>query len=329
MATERVWAVGVVLASAMAGCPRPPPPAAPARAVATVDGQPISALDLRRELWRVHGKPEPGDASRQPLAEALLDHMIEEKVLAAAAVAAGITVTPQQLEAQWESARDGYRMEDFQATLYAQMQTPELVKARLRDRLLVEKFLEERTRDQPKITDDEVKRYYEAQPARWRVPQQVRARQIVVRTVEEARPLLERLHKGEDFARLAREHSVAPEKDRGGDLGFFPRGVMPEVFDRTCFALEVGQVSDVITSEYGQHIFQVTEKRAEQLRPLSVVDAEIRDVLRQARRQDVEDRLIRELRMKAVVVRDDDALRWAADAEGVAQDGAVAAPGGG
>jgi parvulin-like peptidyl-prolyl isomerase len=230
-----------------------------------------------------------------------------------AARAAGITVPPRELEAAWEASQEGYRTEDFKGALYAQMQTPQRMKAQLEERLLTEKFLADKTRVLPRITDAEVRQFYEVNRGRYRVQEQVRARQVVLRTPEEARIIADRLARGEDFAKLAREFSVAPEKERGGDLGFFQKGVMPEVFDKVCFALEPGQVSDVITSEYGQHIFQVTERRPESAQPLEAVDAEIREQLRRAQVELAENRLLVDLRNKAVVVKDGEALQWAAD----------------
>jgi len=309
-----------LLALVALGCPRAPTPPPQARPVAVVDGDPILALDLRREVWRVHGPPTAGDSGRLVVAASLLEQLVEQHILARAARAANITVPAREVQAAWDAAQDGYRAEDFGAAVYAQMQTPERLKALLEERLLVERFLLEKTRSIPRATDEAVRRHYEARKDQYKVAETVRARQVVVRTMEEARILLDRLNHGEDFAKLAREHSVAPEKDRGGDLGFFARGVMPAVFDRVCFTLEPGQVSDVVTSEYGQHIFQVTEKRPEVMQPLEAVDAEIRDTLRRAEVQATEDRVIAELVHKAVVHKDAEALAWAAD-QAVVLDG--------
>lgn len=322
MATERLLAA-LLVGGLLSGCPRAPVAPASQRTVATVDGQAIAAVDLRRDLWRIHGKPEPGDVDRLALAEALLDQRIDQKVLANAARTAGVGVPARELDAAWEASQEGYRTEDFKSALYAQMQTPQRMKAQLEERLLTEKFLADKTRDLPRISDGEVRRFYEANRRAYNVPEQVRARQVVVRTPEEARIIADRLARGEDFAKLAREFSVAPEKERGGDLGFFPKGVMPDVFDKVCFSLETGQVSDVVTSEYGQHIFQVTERRPETAQPLEAVDAAIREQLRRAAVELEENRTLVELRNKAVVVKDREALQWAADVLAVLDGGGV------
>ena len=92
--------------------------------------------------------------------------------------------------------------------------------------------------------------------------EQVRASHILVNDEAQARDLLAQLQGGADFADLAREHSLDPStKDKGGDLGFFPRStlVVPEV-ENVAFALSVGQISDVIHSPMGYHIVQVVER---------------------------------------------------------------------
>ncbi|MCL6430509.1 MAG: peptidylprolyl isomerase [Anaerolineae bacterium] len=91
--------------------------------------------------------------------------------------------------------------------------------------------------------------------------EQVHARHILVDKEEEARAALERIHKGEDFAAVAREVSTdTSTKENGGDLGWFSRGQMVEEFETAAFSLQPGQVSDVVKTAYGFHIIKVEER---------------------------------------------------------------------
>jgi len=97
--------------------------------------------------------------------------------------------------------------------------------------------------------------------------EQVHLRQILVSTPATAQTLRDRARKGEDFAALAKQHSLdETSKANGGDLGWVPKGVLDPRLDAVIFDLPVGQVSDVITTNFGYHIVQVLEK--DKARPL-------------------------------------------------------------
>ncbi len=127
------------------------------------------------------------------------------------------------------------------------------------------------------VTDDDVKKFYEENPARFEEPEMLRACHILLGTIDpvtrqpltagqkeakrkQAEDLLQRVKKGEDFAKLAKEYSEDPgSKDRGGEYTF-PRGQMVPEFEAAAFALGENQISDVVTTQYGYHIIKLLEK---------------------------------------------------------------------
>ncbi len=91
--------------------------------------------------------------------------------------------------------------------------------------------------------------------------EQIHARHILVEKEEDAKAALDRIKKGEDFAKVAQAVSTdTSTKDKGGDLGWFPRGQMMSEFDKAAFALQPGQVSDLVQTAYGFHIIKVEER---------------------------------------------------------------------
>jgi peptidyl-prolyl cis-trans isomerase C len=127
------------------------------------------------------------------------------------------------------------------------------------------------------ITDEEVRKYFEENPARFEEPEMIRVSHILLSTVDTAtrQPLSEarkeakrkqmdeilgRIKAGEDFAKLVREFSEDPgSKERGGEYTF-PRGQMVPEFEAAAFALGENQVSDVVTSQFGYHIIKMLER---------------------------------------------------------------------
>jgi peptidyl-prolyl cis-trans isomerase D len=146
----------------------------------------------------------------------------------------------------------------------------------------------------------EVKALYQERLETYDVPEQVRARHILLRVepgasearIEERRQQAEairaRLAGGEDFARLAEELSEDPgSKPNGGDLGFFRRGQMVKPFEDAAFALAPGELSAVVRSDFGFHLLRVEERKAAQLRTFEQAKAELaRDLItREAARE--------------------------------------------
>ena len=123
--------------------------------------------------------------------------------------------------------------------------------------MLLEKVVAVDVNAKVQVTEAEAESYYKAKRKLYTTDRRVRAAQIVVRDRDRAEAILKRLKAGEEFDKVAREVSIGPEAVKGGDLGFFEQGVMPEAIDRLVFSLPVGKLSGVVQSPYGFHIFKV------------------------------------------------------------------------
>jgi parvulin-like peptidyl-prolyl isomerase len=104
------------------------------------------------------------------------------------------------------------------------------------------------------VLDHEIARRLEqAQPARAHV------RQLLLKSLEEAEAARERLNQGEEFERISLEASRAPNAEGGGELGYVVQGTLPQDLDEVIFAMEPGTTSQPVPSPAGYHIFQVLE----------------------------------------------------------------------
>jgi peptidyl-prolyl cis-trans isomerase D len=140
------------------------------------------------------------------------------------------------------------------------------------------------------VSDREIQRYYEQNSFRYQTDEQVRASHILFKTgpdkdEEEVRRraegVLAEAKAGADFAELARRHSEDTSAEKGGDLGLFGRGQMVPEFEAAAFALNEGEVSDLVRSTYGFHIIKLNGKEAAYTRSLDSVRDEIRTALTQ------------------------------------------------
>lgn len=120
-------------------------------------------------------------------------------------------------------------------------------KSMIKDEMMVQKMIA-KVREEAKVTPDDLR--------------EVRARHILVTTEAEAKELLERVKKGEDFSSLAKKYSQDPGSAvKGGDLGYFSTGMMVAPFEKSAFGLKVGEVSGLVKTAFGYHIIKVTDSR--------------------------------------------------------------------
>jgi len=137
------------------------------------------------------------------------------------------------------------------------------------------------------LTNEDYEDYYKSYIDDFSIPAKGRASHILIKfgddrekAKSDATALLERVKKGDDFATLAREHSGdTGSAGKGGDLGFFSRGMMVKPFEDAAFSMEKGEISELVETVYGLHIIKMTDFVEEKSRPLAEVKGEIRKVL--------------------------------------------------
>jgi parvulin-like peptidyl-prolyl isomerase len=88
---------------------------------------------------------------------------------------------------------------------------------------------------------------------------EVHCAHILVKTQKDALGVLERLNRGDKFANVAKDVSLCPSKKRGGDLGTFTRGRMVKEFEQAAFALQKGQISPIVKTQFGYHVIKRLE----------------------------------------------------------------------
>jgi len=180
----------------------------------------------------------------------------------------------------------------------------------LQDQLLNKKFADVLT-----VTDEAEQQYYKENVDQFSQPETVRASHILVKIEEgadetakaaaqtKAKEILTKVQaEGSDFAALAKENSDCPSKNKGGDLGFFPReGAMVEPFAKAAFDMKVGDTSDLVETQFGYHIIKVTERKPAAVKSFDEVKTEITETLTNTKKREVMTRYRDELHSAATI----------------------------
>ncbi len=206
---------------------QPAKPQATDPVVATVNGDEIRLSEVRAAQGQL---PEQyRDAPLELIFQPLVDQMIDRKLAAAEARKQKVQDDPT-VKRQLAAAEDSV----LQSALW-------------------NRKIEEA------LSDEKVRARYDQEIAGKAGQEEVHARHILVKTEAEAREVKAALEKGSDFAKLAGEKSIDPTP--GGDLGFFPRGVMVPEFTEAAFKLKPGEISEPVQSKFGWHVIRLEAKR--------------------------------------------------------------------
>lgn len=255
-----------------------PTPTPPAPLAAQVNGQYIFLTDYERRVAQYEQALADQGLDPAQARDQVLEGLIDGALIQQGAVALGIQVSDEELDRQVEADIEaGGGQAAFNEWLEATGQTREDYREMLRQSMISQRAMEAVTGGLQ--TEAE----------------QVHARHIQVESEEEAQEILAQLQQGADFATLARERSTdLATRENGGDLGWFPRGMVAPELENAAFALQPGEVSDVLPLGEGYHLIQLVEREA--ARPLPP-DMQIE--LQQA----AFERWLAELRAAATIVR--------------------------
>jgi parvulin-like peptidyl-prolyl isomerase len=218
------------------------------------------------------------------LSTSVLDELIDEQLVRTEAAKRGITVSADEVEIRIEE-QFGYQRNPPtpEPTPITATETITVTPTPTTAPMTIDEFKTRSTewftsaQQNAHFTEQDFRRLLETSLYREKVEEalkteaptsaeQIHARHILVETQEEAQAVLDRLAKGEDFAALATELSKdTSSSEQGGDLGWFGRGRMVPAFDEAAFALQPGQTSGIVPSDYGFHIIRVEEREANRL----------------------------------------------------------------
>ncbi len=177
------------------------------------------------------------------------------------------------------------------------------------DQILIQSLLEKEIIDKTVLTDEDLEVYYEENKENYWHEEEVHALNILVETEEQAEEVIKKLEQGEDFAVLAKEISIASTAPTGGDIGFINKGTLMADIEEQLFILNPGEISKIIPTERGFHIFKVVEKNPSGYLELSEVKEEIEYQLLPLKQQEAFDQYLKDIEDRAIIEKNVELLK--------------------
>ncbi len=264
--------------------------------IISVGGRPITLERFDERVKRYLDGAAESKAVRRDVAS----EMIEEELVLGEAARLGISITAAELRKEETRLRDEAGADGFYESIRAAYGTVDNWREELRRRLLIQKTVEKVIGDKIEVSEKEAREYYKKHRKEYVSPEKVRARMIVLAAEEEAQKVRAGLTR-KNFAETARKVSLSPEAAKGGDLGSFARGEMPEEFEKAVFALKPGEISPIIKTEYGYHIFLLESRTPGKRLTFKEAAPEIYEKLRRMKREARFERWMRALKKKTVI----------------------------
>ncbi len=289
--------------------------------VAVVNGKVISKTEFDREMSRVkqqfasQGRPLNGSQLSQ-IKKEVLESLINRELLYQESKKKGIKVDKTAINNQLKELKKRFSNEaEYKNALSKANLSEAIIKSQIKTEMAIRELIDRQFSKKVTVSDEEAKSYYNNHLDSFKQPEQIRASHILIKVdpqaneleKEKARKRLieikERLQKGEDFATLAKEFSQCPSGKNGGDLGYFKRGQMVKPFEEAAFALEPGEISDVVETRFGYHLIKVFEKKPTSTIAYVDIREKIKEFLKKEKTKKEVEQYIKNLKEKAKVER--------------------------
>ncbi len=300
------------------------------KVIATVNGTNIMESQVQKRIDASYGQslaklaqqsPQMAAQQEKILRQNFVNQMISEILLDEQVKQAGIQVTEEEFQAEMTKglAAQNMTVEQAQKVLADQGIDFQAWKEGPLREMRYNKLAREKIVGTVNVTDADVKKYYDENPKEFLLPERVRASHILVSTrptdpntdpnqlkvqaKQKAEELLQKAKSGADFAALAKETSEDPgSKANGGDLGLFPRGQMVKPFEDAAFALQAGEISNLVETQFGYHIIKVVERLAPMPIPFEEAKKAITEDLAQKKKSEAIRAYLESLRKSAKIV---------------------------
>ena len=261
--------------------------------VAKVNGLEISKTELLRRVDALKAQIPPSEVPPD-FYRRVLDELIGDELLYQAVEAKNLAPTEAEIESEFENQSEGFGgLAAFAKALAKQGISPAQVKLDLKKEIGIQRMVERDIVPQVTVTEEEKRRFYDGNPDEMQESPEFRVAHILIQVAEDATPevkeaarkktssLRSMIEMGQDFGDLAGRNSGDPgSKDNGGELPWMSKGQTVLPFEAAAMALDIGELSDVVETQFGFHILKLLERRGGELIPYEEVQARIEEYLK-------------------------------------------------
>ncbi len=289
----------------------------PESTVAVVNGTAISEAELEREVAKLLPKTyfhsTVNEEKLKEVRKKALESLIEHTLMYSYAVSKGIKASNDEVEDIVDKLVDFYGSQEKLEAVLKQNKTDmaELRQAIRRDLTLKQLFEKE---IEYKITDEDLKKYYEENKFKFKEPEKIKAALIYVRNdpgdpkgrekaLEKIKKAEQDLKNGENFPYVAQTYSDDPTRVKGGDLGFIHRGRLDMDIEDIAFSMDANTTSDIIEKDIGYFIVKVDEKKEPNQLSFEDVKKKLRVELKAKEEEKREKELLEKLQANAKIIK--------------------------
>jgi len=276
----------------------------------TINGEAISREKVRAQVDHLIMQRGMGNGGiTQPevykrIQQEVVDQLIVQELLWQEAQRQGYAAGDDFVDARLNEMKSGFeREQDFLFRIEEGGFTEETYREDIRQQVSVQRMIADGIRANIQVSDEDVAHFYRTNIEQMKSPLEVRARHILIKPAStaladhqaakaEADAILAEIREGADFVELAIRRSQGPSAPGGGDLGYFGPGQMVPPFEKAAFALQPGEVSDVVQTQFGYHIIRLEDRRGGETVPLEQAADQIRSYLGQVALEDAVEALV-------------------------------------
>ena len=296
----------------------------PTEELASVDGEKITVADVEQAIRLKYGPQidqmpnEQRAAAIKQVTPMMAEELISRTLLLKSAKENKIEVTEENLNKTLnqikQSLPPNVKYEDYLKNVGHDITS---FKSEVKEELLISNHVQNILKSVTKPTENEAKEYFEKNKESFNSKESVSASHILLKVEpgsaeknkSEQLKSIETLRKqlitskGKDFAKIAKEKSDCPSGAKGGDLGNFGRGQMVPSFEKAAFTQEIGEIGEVVETQFGYHIIMVTDKTKGGQKSFDEVKEEINRRIEGPKREATMRKFIADLESKAKVTR--------------------------